>query len=54
MAGRPKYLMSCELKLFFGRPLRLARLRCERGSVVVVSPAAPVVNLTDRRRACDA
>ena len=27
-------------------PLRLTRLRCERGYVVVVSPAAPVVRLT--------
>ena len=35
-------------------PLRLARLRRERESVVVVSPAAPVVNLMDRRCACDA
>ena len=34
-------------------PLRLARLRRERGSVVVVSPAAPV-NRPDRRRKCDA
>jgi hypothetical protein len=34
-------------------PLRLTRLRCERGSVVVVSPAAPVT-LADRRRLCDA
>jgi len=25
--------MSCELELLRGRPLRLARLRCERGSV---------------------
>ena len=28
--------MSCELELLHGRPLRPARLRCERGSVVVV------------------
>ncbi|WP_271608535.1 hypothetical protein [Bradyrhizobium sp. CCBAU 21359] len=28
--------MSCELALLLGRPLRLARLRCERGSVDVV------------------
>ena len=34
-------------------PLRLARLRRERGSVVVVSSAAPV-NRPDRRRKCDA
>jgi hypothetical protein len=43
-AGRPMHTMSCELVLVAGRPLRLARLRRERGSVVVVSPAAPMVD----------
>ena len=33
-------------------PLRPARLRCERGSVVVVSPAAPVT-LAGRRHGGD-
>jgi hypothetical protein len=37
--GRPRYLMSCELALLSGRPLRPARLRCERESVSVVLPA---------------
>ena len=35
--------MSCELAFVSWPPLRLARLRCERGSVGVVSPAAPIV-----------
>lgn len=42
-AGRC-YSMSRELELVAGR-LRLARLRWERESVVVVSPAAPVICL---------
>ena len=36
--------MSCELVLLAGRLLRLARLRRERESVGVVSPAAPVID----------
>jgi hypothetical protein len=36
--GRPGYLMSCELVLLSGRPLRPTWLRCERGSVSVVLP----------------
>jgi hypothetical protein len=39
--GRPMCSMSCELALVAGRP---ARLRCERGSVVVVQPTAPLAN----------
>jgi len=45
--------MSCELAFVRWPPLRLARLRCERGSVGVVSPAAPIVGHqweTDMRR----
>src|SRR5512143_3900838 len=34
--GQAELTMSCELELLSGRPPRLARLRCERGSVVVV------------------
>jgi hypothetical protein len=35
--------MSCELGLVSSwPPLRPARLRCERGSVVVVQPTAPL------------
>ena len=43
-AGRPICTMSCELVLLAGRLLRLARLRRERESVGVVSPAAPVID----------
>src|SRR5438552_18299748 len=35
--------MSRELVLVAGRPLRLARWRCERESVGVVLPAAPII-----------
>lgn len=42
-AGRPIHTMSRELELVAGRPLRLARLRRERRSVVVASPAAPAI-----------
>jgi hypothetical protein len=38
--------MSYELAFVRWPPLRLARLRCERGSVGVVSPAAPIVSIT--------
>jgi transposase len=31
--------MSCELEVVIWPPLRLARMRCERGSVIVVLPA---------------
>lgn len=34
-AGRPTD-MSCELEVVIWPPLRLARMRCERGSVIVV------------------
>ena len=37
-AGRPTD-MSRELEVVMWPPLRPARLRCERGSVIVVSPA---------------
>ena len=38
-AGRPLEV-SCELELVTWPPLRPARMRCERGSVVVVLPAS--------------
>jgi len=41
--------MSWELVLVGGRPLRLARVRCERGSVVVVSPAGLPVTGEEQR-----
>lgn len=33
--------MNCECEVVIWPPLRLARMRCERGSVIVVLPAAP-------------
>ena len=44
--------MSCELEVVIWPLLRLARMRCERGSVVVVLPASPSTLLDQRRRLC--
>jgi transposase len=35
--------MNCEFDVVIWPPLRLARMRCERGSVIVVSPACSPV-----------
>ena len=45
-AGRPIYSMSCELSLVSWPPLRLGRLRRDRGSVVVALPSS-LVTLTE-------
>ncbi|MVT55676.1 hypothetical protein GPL17_35270 [Bradyrhizobium yuanmingense] len=44
-AGRPMLLDEPRARVSSWPPLRLARLRWERESVVVVSPAAPVICL---------
>jgi len=44
--------MSCELEVIIWPPLRLARMRCERGSVIVVLPASSLNLVGPRRRLC--
>lgn len=53
MCGQADVFDELRARVSSWPPLRLTRLRCERGSVVVVSPAAPVT-LADRRRLCGA
>ena len=53
-AGRPFLQHEPRARVSSWPPLRLARLRRERESVVVVSPAAPAFCHWQGRRACDA
>jgi transposase len=48
--GRPVWTMGCEPVVVLWSPLRLARVRCERVSVVVVCP--PVLPSSIERRRC--
>lgn len=50
-AGR-RTEMNGELEVVIGPPLLLARMRRERGSVIVVNPLAPSDHAEERRPQC--